>query len=94
MNAESCLSRTPYPRLSAAVLSPLQGDCEEELSTQRLVQILEEVVDVFETDREPDEIVRYFEGGALHGRMGHDRRHLDQRLDPAQALGQDEEAGG
>ena len=47
-------------------------------------QVGEQVVDVLDTDRQPDEVARDLQGGARSAGMGHAAGVLDQRLDPAE----------
>src|SRR6185295_13944119 len=62
---------------------------------ERVVQLGDQVVDALDADREAHQAVVDAQPGAhvLRQRgVGHDRRVLDQALDPAQALGEREQA--
>jgi len=51
------------------------------LSAEREPQVGEQVLEVLDADREPDEVARDLEGGARSAGMGHAPGVLDQRLD-------------
>ena len=93
----------PCERSAASVMaSPISAEEAEQLersterersSAQRLVQVGDQVADVLEADAEPDQVAGDLERGARHRGVGHPARVLDQRLDPAQRLGQGEHLG-
>ncbi len=60
-------------------------------SGQRVRQVGQQVLDVLDTDGQPDQVGRHLERGPGDAGMGHQVRVLDQRLDPAQRLGQGEQ---
>ncbi|MDQ1704213.1 MAG: transporter, family, multidrug resistance protein [Frankiaceae bacterium] len=51
---------------------------------ESLAQVGEQVVDVLDADREPDEVARDLQGGARNAGMGHAPGVLDERLDAAE----------
>ena len=55
-----------------------------EESAQRGAEVGDEVVDVLDTDREPDEVAGDLQRGARSAGMGHAPGVLDQRLDAAE----------
>src|SRR5919107_1366727 len=60
---------------------------------QRLVEVLDEVLDRLEPDGEADEVGGNLERSAGDGGVGHPAGVLDERLDPAQRLRQRPEPG-
>src|SRR5712691_4138946 len=78
---------TSRPRMTSAVKKAM-------VLLERVFQLGEEVVDVFDADRQAHQALVDAELGAhvLGQRgVGHDRRVLDQALDAAQALGESEQ---
>ena len=59
---------------------------------QGLLEVRNQVLRRLDTDRQADEVGGHLEGGAGDRGVGHDRRHLDERFDRAQRLGQGEDA--
>ena len=64
-----------------------------ELSRQRLVEVGDQVVDVLDPDTQPDQVARHLERRAGDRGVGHPAGMLDQRLDPAERLAQDDDLG-
>src|SRR6266699_2819849 len=69
-------------------------DCESR-STERRLEVGDEVLRILDADRKPHQAVADPERGAHVGRdraMGHQRRMLDEAFDAAEAFGQGEQA--
>ena len=63
-------------------------------AVQRVPQVLEQVLDVLDADRQADQVVRHLQRGTGHRRVRHRGRVLDQRLHATERLGQGEQLGG
>ena len=83
-----CRTTTP-PRLPVHLTDRCTG--YGAAGSERLAKIRDQVVEVFDTHREPDQIARHLERGSGGGGVRHPARVLDQRLDAAQGLAQREE---
>jgi MFS family permease len=66
--------------LGVAVVAGLLAPETRDLA-QRRAEVGDQVVDVLDADREPDEVARDLQGGARGAGMGHATGVLDERLD-------------
>ena len=84
-------SRGPVQRLAPS----LRGGEEDGVLSlaQRLLQVGDQVVDILDADRQPHEVGRHLERRAGDAGVRHPARVLDQRLDPAEGLGEGEQLG-
>src|SRR4051812_10695668 len=62
-------------------------------SGERAGEVLDEVVDRLDADREPDQVRGNLERRAGHRGVRHPARVLDERLDPAERLAEREDLG-
>ncbi len=83
------LGRATEPRPSGW---PTSEAGSEAGSGQRLAEVGDQVVGVLDAAAEPHEVGRHRGGRALDRLVGHRLRHLDQRLDAAERLGEREQA--
>lgn len=67
--------------VAAGVAMPETKGLAQDQSAQRRAEVGEEVVDVLDAHRQPDQVARDLQSGASHAGMGHAAGVLDERLD-------------